>query len=136
VIAQWPEDAPRGSVSTFCAEHGISRKSLYELRRRARTQGPAAAVEPRSRRPRSSPAGLSEETKVGAVQVRAALEASGLDHGPISVHDKMHVMGLDPVPSVASLAEDGSRAIYGRRRRAPRNRAAPPTAGCNGPVHL
>jgi transposase InsO family protein len=27
-----------------------------------------------------------------------------LDHGPISVHDKMHVMGLAPVPSVASLA--------------------------------
>ena len=38
------------------------------------------------------------------MQVRAALEASGLDHGPISVHDKMHAMGLDPVPSVASLA--------------------------------
>ena len=36
--------------------------------------------------------------------MRAALEASGLDHGPISVHDKMHAMGLDPVPSVASLA--------------------------------
>jgi transposase InsO family protein len=38
------------------------------------------------------------------VQVRAALEASGLDHGPISVHDKMRAMGLDPVPAVASLA--------------------------------
>ena len=38
------------------------------------------------------------------MQVRAALEASGLDHGPISVHDKMHAMGLDPVPSIASLA--------------------------------
>ena len=36
--------------------------------------------------------------------MRAALEASGLDHGPISVHDKMKAMGLDPVPSVASLA--------------------------------
>ncbi len=35
---------------------------------------------------------------------RAALESSGLDHGPISVHDKMHAMGLEPVPSVASLA--------------------------------
>ena len=32
------------------------------------------------------------------------MEASGLDHGPISVHDKMHAMGLDPVPSTASLA--------------------------------
>ena len=36
--------------------------------------------------------------------MRAALESSGLDHGPISVHDKMRAMGLDPVPSVASLA--------------------------------
>ena len=39
-----------------------------------------------------------------ALGVRAALESSGLDHGPISVHDKMRTMGLAPVPSVASLA--------------------------------
>ncbi len=36
--------------------------------------------------------------------MRAALESSGLDHGPISVHDKMITMGLEPVPSVATLA--------------------------------
>ena len=36
--------------------------------------------------------------------MRAALEASGLDHGPISVHEKMRAMGLDQVPSTASLA--------------------------------
>lgn len=103
-IAQWPDDAPRGAVSTFCAEHGISRKSFYELRKRAKTEGPAAVLEPRSRRPRSSPSKLTDEVKEQAVQVRAALEASGLDHGPISVHDKMRVMGLEPVPSTASLA--------------------------------
>ena len=103
-ISQWPDDAPRGAVSTFCAEHGISRKSFYELRKRTRVDGPAAVLEPRSRRPRSSPSKLTDEVKAQAVQVRAALEASGLDHGPISVHDKMHAMGLDPVPSVASLA--------------------------------
>lgn len=103
-ISQWPDDAPRGAVSTFCAEHGISRKSFYELRERARTDGPAAVLQPRSRRPRSSPSKLSEEVKSQAVAVRAALEASGLDHGPISVHDKMHAMGLDGVPSTAALA--------------------------------
>jgi putative transposase len=103
-ISQWPADAPRGAVSTFCAEHGISRKSFYELRRRARADGPAAVLEPRSRRPRSSPSTLTEEVKEQAVQVRAALEASGLDHGPISVHEKMHAMGLTWVPSTASLA--------------------------------
>ena len=35
--------------------------------------------------------------------VRASLELSGLDHGPVSVHDKMVSMGLE-APSVASLA--------------------------------
>ena len=103
-IAQWPDDAPRGAVSTFCAEHGISRKSFYELRKRARVEGPAAVLEPRTRRPRSSPSKLTDEVMEQAVQVRAALAASGLDHGPISVHDKMHAMGLAVVPSTASLA--------------------------------
>ena len=45
-IAQWPDDAPRGAVSTFCAEHGISRKSFYVLRKRATADGPAAVLEP------------------------------------------------------------------------------------------
>jgi transposase InsO family protein len=103
-ISQWPDDAPRGAVSTFCAEHGISRQSFYKLRERAKTDGPAAVLEPRSRRPRSSPSKVTDEVKTQAVRVRAALEASGLDHGPISVHDTMRAMGLDPVPSVASLA--------------------------------
>lgn len=103
-IAQWPDDAPRGAVSTFCVEHGISRKSFYELRKRAVVEGPAAVLEPRSRRPKSSPTRLTEDLKAQAVAVRAALEASGLDHGPISVHEKMRTMGLESVPSVASLA--------------------------------
>ena len=103
-IAQWPDDAPRGAVSTFCTEHGISRKSFYQLRKRAEIDGPAAVLEPKSRRPKSSPSELGDEVKAAAVAVRAALEASGLDCGPISVHDKMRAMGLDQVPSTASLA--------------------------------
>jgi putative transposase len=99
-----PMTRPEARSLTFCAEHGISRKSFYELRKRAMTEGPAAVLEPRSRRPKSSPLKLTDRVRARAVQVRAALEASGLDHGPISVHDKMHAMGLDPVPSVASLA--------------------------------
>ena len=54
VISRWPGDAPRGAVSTSCAEHGISGKSFYELRKRAKTDGPAAVLEPRTRRPKSS----------------------------------------------------------------------------------
>ena len=83
-ISQWPDDAPRGAVSTFCAEHGISRKSFYALRKRAMADGQAAVLEPRTRRPNSSPSRLSDEVKAQAVAVRAALDASGLDHGPSS----------------------------------------------------
>lgn len=102
-IARWPEDAPRGAVSAFCQEHSISRKTFYVLRRRAVEEGQAAVLEPRSRRPRSSPTRISGEVEEQALEVRAALEASGLDHGPISVHDKMLAMGM-AAPSPASLA--------------------------------
>lgn len=91
-------------MTTFCAEHQISRKTFYAIRARARIDGAAAAHEPRSRRPKTSPAKLSDEVKEQALGVRAALESSGLDHGPVSVHDKMRAMGLEVVPSVASLA--------------------------------
>lgn len=85
-------------------EQGISRETFYAIRRRAVQDGPAAAVEPRSRRPKKSPTKLTDDIARQAVAVRAALEQSGLDHGPISVHDKMKALGLTPVPSTASLA--------------------------------
>jgi transposase InsO family protein len=111
-------------VSAFCDEHGISGKSFYELRKRALVEGPAAVLEPKSRRPRSSPSKLTEEVKVQAVGVRAALEASGLDHGPISVHEKMRAMGLDQVPSTASLARIFREAGVARLEPRKRPRAA------------
>lgn len=90
-------------MTAFCAEHGISRKTFYALRARARKEGQAAVLEPRSRRPKTSPTKITDEVKDQAVAVRKALEASGWDCGPISVHDKMLAMGLQP-PAVASLA--------------------------------
>lgn len=102
-IAQWPTDAPRGSVTAFCAEQGISRKTFYAILKRARDDGPAAALEPRSRRPKSSPNRIDDAIRREALQVRASLEQSGLDHGPISVFEKMRSMGSTP-PSTATLA--------------------------------
>ena len=103
-ITQWPPDAPRGAVSTFCAEEGISRKTFYAIRKRAAEEGQAAALEPRTRRPRASPNRLADDLKAQAIGVRAALERSGLDHGPISVHEKMRSLGMSPTPSTASLS--------------------------------
>ncbi len=91
-------------MSTFCAEHSISRKTFYAIRKCALVEGQAAALEPRSRRPKSSPTTIADDVKRQAVAVRAALEASGLDHGPISVHDKMLTLKMTPVPSIAALA--------------------------------
>ena len=56
--------------------------------------------------------------------MRAALEASGLDHGPISVHEKMRAMGLDQVPSTASLARIFREAGVARLEPRKRPRAA------------
>lgn len=102
-IAHWPTDAPRGAVTTFCAEHGISRKTFYLLKARADAEGSAAVLEPRTRRPHTSPNQLQDDVKLHAIQVRASLEQSGLDHGPISVHAKMTSMGI-AAPSAASLS--------------------------------
>jgi putative transposase len=90
-------------VTTFCAEQGISRKTFYAIRKRVEEEGPAAALEPRSRRPHRSPNRLGDEVKQQALGVRAALERSGLDHGPISVHERMKRLGMS-APSEASLA--------------------------------
>lgn len=122
-ISQWPDDAPRGSVSSFCAEHGISRKSFYKILNQAREQGAAAALEPRSRRPKSSPTRLGDQVKKEALQVRAALASSGLDHGPISVFEKMRTMGITP-PAVASLARIFREAGVAKEEPRKRPRAA------------
>lgn len=103
-ITTWPPDAPRGAVSTFCLEHGISRETFYAIRRRVEAEGSVAALTPRSRRPKKSPTKLTEAVKEEAIRVRAALEQSGMDAGPISVFDMMTDLGMVPVPSIASLA--------------------------------
>ena len=74
-ISQWRDDAPRGTVSSFCLEVGISRKTFYALRKRAEVEGPAAVLEPKSRRPHSSPSRISDDVKTQALDVRATLEA-------------------------------------------------------------
>lgn len=110
-------------MTSFCAEYGLSRKTFYVLYARARKEGQAAVLEPRSRRPKSSPTRVTDELKQQAVGVRAALESSGLDYGPISVHDKMKAMGLS-APSIASLARIFRATGVARREPKKKPRAA------------
>jgi hypothetical protein len=37
-VSQWPPDAPRGGVTTFFAEHGLSRKTFYAILARAKSE--------------------------------------------------------------------------------------------------
>ena len=62
-IARGPNGAPRGSVTTFCLEHGIARKTFCAIQRQLRVEGQAAALEPRTRRPTASPNRILDEVK-------------------------------------------------------------------------
>lgn len=122
-IVHWPDDAPRGAVTTFCAEHGLTRKSFYKIRQQAKEDGPTAALEPRSRRPHTSPTQFDDEVIEQALRVRASLEQSGLDFGPISVSDKMKALGFT-APSPATLARAFRRAGVAREEPKKKPRSA------------
>ena len=101
-IVQFPQDPPRGAVTRFCAEHGISRRVFYKIRDQARRLGQVEATMPGSRRPRSSPARADPLALQIALKTRQWLREQGLDHGPLSVSDRMERDGLQP-PSRATL---------------------------------
>jgi transposase InsO family protein len=103
-IVNWPEGAPRGAVSRFCAAAGISRSQFYEIRRRARVEGPLAAMSPQ---PRSYPDPHPQATPVAveelAVTIRKELAGQGLDHGPVTVRWHLQQLGLT-APATSTLA--------------------------------
>jgi putative transposase len=103
LVATWPEDAPRGAVSAFCAEHGVSRAWFYKVRVLAGQQGALAATQRSRPVPKVSPNKVPPEVEELAVRTRKELEEEGWDCGPISVHDRMVTLGL-PAPSRATLA--------------------------------
>src|SRR5579875_3142508 len=68
-------------ANDVCAAHGISRSWLYELVGRYRELGDDG-LEPRSRRPRSSPARLAVGTEDEIVALRKELTSLGVDAAP------------------------------------------------------
>lgn len=60
--------------------YGVSRSWVYELVARYRAEG-AKAFEARSRRPKSSPAAIADDTVALIVELRRGLAAQGLDAG-------------------------------------------------------
>jgi transposase InsO family protein len=66
------------------AAYGVSRSWVYELLARHRAEG-EAALEPRSRRPKTSPRAIPDAAADLIVQLRKELAGHGLDAGPDTI---------------------------------------------------
>ena len=65
-------------------QYGLSESRVSRLMARWRVEGDAA-LEPRSRRPKSSPTATPPATVELIVNLRANLRRQGLDHGPATI---------------------------------------------------
>ena len=71
-------------VSEVARTYGVARSWIYALLARYQAEG-EAAFEPRSRRPRTSPAAISPDTADLIVRLRKELAGQGLDAGPHTI---------------------------------------------------
>src|SRR6185437_1824999 len=71
-------------VSEVAREYGVARSWIYALLARYQAEG-EAAFEPRSRRPKTSPAAISGEAADLIVRLRKELSEQGLDAGPHTI---------------------------------------------------
>lgn len=89
------------NVRQFCAEHGCSTWFFYDLRRRFKRDG-KAALEPKSRAPKTvwnkTPADVEDQV----VETRKRLEDLGLDYGPEEVAAELAAAVTRP-PSPATV---------------------------------
>src|SRR3954451_631339 len=90
------------NVAAFCREHGISRDTFYRWRNRYRDEG-LAGLEPRSSRPKTSPARTSTVIENAVVALRKQLDEDGLDAGPSTIQWHLGRRGMRAVPSIATI---------------------------------
>ena len=89
------------SVTAAALESGISRGHLHRLLRRYRDDG-LEAIEPRSRRPRTSPGRTPDAVRGRIIALRIELTARGLDAGPATIAWHLGREGL-PAPSTSTI---------------------------------
>ena len=89
------------SVTAAAAEYGYSRQHLHRLVARYQAGG-LEAVEPRSRRPKSSPQATEDKVREFIVQARLELTAAGWDAGPVTIAWHLEQAGLH-VPSTSTI---------------------------------
>lgn len=89
------------SVTAAAADCRISRQHLHRLLRRYREDG-LDGLEPRSRRPHTSPHGAPDTVRDRIVALRTELTARGLDAGPATIAWHLGRERL-PVPSTSTI---------------------------------
>ena len=89
------------SIKELAAAHQVSESWLFKLLRRYRLEGPAG-LEPRSRRPKTSPSRIADLYEDEIVRIRKELAESGFDAGAETIHFHMATPGRQ-VPSVSTI---------------------------------
>lgn len=99
LLAITAAELPGVTVTSLCAELGISRKTFYEWRRRYDKEGPAG-LEPRSRRPLSSPGQIPPWLEQRIVRLREELP---VDNGAQTIYFELRRAGVQPLPHVRTI---------------------------------
>ena len=99
LLAITAAELPGVSVASLCSELGISRKTYYEWRKRHDKEGPAG-LEPRSRRPLSSPGQIPPWLEQRIVRLREQLP---LDNGAQAIYFQLQRGGVEPLPHVRTI---------------------------------
>jgi transposase InsO family protein len=89
------------SIKELAAAHGVSESWLFKLLRRYRLDGPAG-LEPRSRRPKTSPTRIADLYEDEIVRWHKELKDLGVDAGAETIHFHMSTPGRN-VPSVSTI---------------------------------
>lgn len=100
------------------AAYGVSRSWVYELLARYRAEGDAA-LEPRSRRPKTSPRAIPDATVELITRLRKELAGQGLDAGPDTIAWHLqhhHQVKVSPATISRYLARAGLVAAEPRKR--------------------
>lgn len=109
------------TVTAAAAEYGISRRHLQRLLARYR-EGGLDGLEPRSRRPKTTPIATPPDVRERVIELRAKLTADGLDGGPETIRWHLEREGRR-APSTSTIRRvlHGAGLITPEPRKRPRS---------------
>jgi transposase InsO family protein len=109
------------SITAAAAEFGFSRRHLHRLLARYR-EGGLDALEPRSRRPNSTPIATSRIVSDRVIELRRQLTADGLDAGAVTIGWHLEQEGLKvPAPATISRIISQAGLVAPQPRKRPRS---------------